>query len=295
MTDHEQWDIASGVGVTALGVALCRAIETRRGGLAEDPYAEKFLAASALPPSMARTLPEVDAPTAELGPLWRSMPTYLGVRTRFFDEYLTQAGRLGVRQVVLIAAGLDTRAFRLDWAPGTSVFELDQARVLRFKDEVLREEGARPRCDRRVVAADLRDDWPQALCVAGFDPSRPTAWLVEGLLSFLPAHAEQALFRRLRELSVPGSWLALDSIAGDERDHVVDSPFAVAAAGTPFAVGSSTVWQTELRPDPIDVLRAAGWTVTVEPVADAARRYGRTVEGVMSVPATVTMLLTARR
>ena len=295
MTEHETWDIATGVGITALGVACCRALETRRpDSLARDPFAENFLAAARLSEADASLLPDLDAAPADLGPLWTSMPTYLGVRTRFFDEYFAKVCASGVRQVVLIAAGLDTRAFRLDWPAGTELFELDQRMVLTFKDDVLADQAARARCGRHTVFADLRDDWPAALREAGFDPSRPTAWLVEGLLSFLPAEAERNLFAQLERLSVPGSWLAIDSIAGDERDHVVDSAFAEAARNTPFEVGS-TVWQTESRPEPIEVLRSGGWTVTVERVAEAAQRFGRVVDGVMSIPAQVTMLLTASR
>jgi methyltransferase (TIGR00027 family) len=287
---HQQWDIVTGVGVTALGVALCRAIETRRpDGLASDPFAERFLAASRLP---EETLPRPETPTAELGPLWSSMPTYIGVRTRFFDGWFAAAGTAGIRQVVLVAAGLDTRAFRLDWPAGTELYEVDQPLVLRFKDDVLA--GERPRCVRHTVQADLRGDWPAALLAAGFDPARPTAWLAEGLLSFLPAETERLLFAHIGKLSAPASRLAVEAAPGNERDRVLQSRFATATARTPFA-DVATLWQTELRPEPDDVLRADGWTVTTEWIAEAARRYGRPVHGAMSGAADKTMLLTATR
>jgi methyltransferase (TIGR00027 family) len=97
---------------------------------------------------------------------WEFMSTYLGVRSRFFDEFLGSAAAAGLDQVVLLAAGLDTRAFRLGWQPGTTVYELDAPKVLQFKDRVLTEQRAQPRCQRRTVAVDLREDWPAAVSTA---------------------------------------------------------------------------------------------------------------------------------
>lgn len=290
----EQWDIVSGVGVTALAVALARAMESRRpDALVRDPFAEAFVAACPLPPPYDNW-PAPDAPvTEDLNPLWISMPTYLGIRSRFFDEYFASAADAGVRQVVLLAAGLDSRAFRLDWPAGTELFEIDQALVLRFKDEVLAERQARPRCGRRIVAADLRGDWESELRAAGFDPGRPTAWLAEGLLSFLPPRAEHDLLATVTKLSAPGSRLAVEASPGGTRDRVLGSDFA--AAEDLLGVHVPEVWQTELRPEPDEVLRAAGWKVVVERVAEAGQRYGRPVSGVMTRPALATMLLTAFR
>ena len=95
-----------------------------------------------------------------------------------------------MRQIVIPAAGLDSRAYRLAWPDGTVVFELDQPQVLEFKHEVLAGSGDAPTAERREIAVDLRDDWPQALRRSGFDPSRPSAWIVEGLLVYLPAAAQ---------------------------------------------------------------------------------------------------------
>lgn len=291
---HEQWDIVSGVGVTALAVALARAMESRRAdALVRDPFAESFVAACALP-APYDGWPAPDAPvTDDLNPVWTSMPTYLGVRSRFFDEYLAAAGAAGVHQVVLLAAGLDSRAFRLDWPAGTELFEIDQALVLRFKDQVLGTRQARPRCDRRTVAADLRDDWGAALRAAGFDPARPTAWLAEGLLAFLPPPTERDLFATITKLSAPGSQLAVEAPPGHTRNRILGSDYA--HAEELLGVRVPEVYQTELRPEPDEVLRADGWTVAIEQVAEAGRRYGRPVSGVMTRPAVGTMLLTAYR
>lgn len=191
MDQSAQWDILSGVGITALLVAACRAIETHRpDSLVNDPYAEVFVAAADSPvplPTRSRGDEDFAIP-------WASMATYMGVRSRFFDEFFAAACATGVEQVVLLAAGLDARAFRLDWRPATTVYELDAPKVLQFKDGILAQQAARPRSHRRTVPADLREDWPTALRQAGFDRGRPTAWLAEGLLPFLPDDAKDSLF-----------------------------------------------------------------------------------------------------
>jgi methyltransferase (TIGR00027 family) len=292
-TAHKPWDIVSGVGVTALAVALARALESRRAdALVWDPFAEIFVAACELPPPYDGWPAPDAAMTADLNPLWASMPTYLGIRSRFFDEYFAAATASGIRQVVILAAGLDSRAFRLDWPAGTRLFEIDQALVLSFKNEVL---GTRTsaRCARQNIAADLRDDWAAALRAGGFDTARPTAWLAEGLLPFLPPQTERDMFATVTALSAPGSRLAVEAPPGDKRDRILGSDFA--AAEELLGVRVPEVWQTELRPEPDEVLRAAGWRVTTELVAEAGRRYGREVTGVMTRPALGTMLLTALR
>ena len=146
---------------------------------------------------------------------------YQGVRSRFFDEALLGAG---TRQVVLLAAGLDARALRLGWPSGTTVFEVDQPRVLGFKDEVIDSVGGTPTARRVTVPVDLRHDWPAALTAAGFDPRLPTAWLAEGLLPYLPADAERLLFERVHALSAPGSRIAVEHIGGI-GDRIAADPY----------------------------------------------------------------------
>ena len=111
---------------------------------------------------------------------------------------------------MLLAAGLDSRGYRLPWPDGTVVFELDQPRVLEFKRQALAARGASPTADRREVPVDLRDDWPQALRDSGFDPSKPSAWIAEGLLIYLPATAQHQLFAGIESLAAPGSHLAVE-------------------------------------------------------------------------------------
>jgi methyltransferase (TIGR00027 family) len=293
MSENEQWDIVSGLGLTALAVALARALETHRpDGLISDPFAAAFVAAAELPAEYAHW-PRPGSPAAEPDSLWNSLPPYLGVRTRVFDDYLAAACAAGIRQVVLVAAGLDSRTFRLDWPAGTEVFEVDQPLVVKFKDEVLDGLGARPRCVRHTVAVDLREDWPAALRTAGFDHAEPTAWLAEGLLAFLPPAVEADLFARIGQLSAPGSRLGLEAAPGNDRHGVLKSRFASAEEriGIPLA----RLWRFESRPEPIDVLAADGWSVAIERVIEASLRYGHPVPGVMNEAAQYTKLVIASR
>ncbi len=180
-TDGDTWDIVTGVGLTALGVATFRALESAAPSpLIQDAYAELFVRAAGEPKFMDIL---ADPPTLAGAPL---VPGFMGIRTKFFDEFFLSAGANGITQAVILAAGLDTRAYRLDWPPGTIVYEIDQPDVLEFKNRVLAEHSATPRTEHRTVAVDLRSDWPAALAAAGADPAAPTAWSAEGLLPYLP-------------------------------------------------------------------------------------------------------------
>jgi methyltransferase (TIGR00027 family) len=273
----QSWDVSSGVGLTALAAAAGRAVETSRvDGLLDDPFAAAFVAAapSPVPLPVRWPAPGETVPDQELLLLYGA--GYVGLRTRFFDDELHRVCSAGVRQVVLLAAGLDARAFRLDWLPGVRVFELDQPAVLSFKDSVLAGLGGTAYCERTAVGVDLRADWAGALIAAGFDPTAPTAWLAEGLLQYLPAAAEQALFERIQELSAPGSQLLLersanlaglvDSEAGAQRLREVSERTGIAM---------DQIVNAETRPDPVSWLAGRGWTVTEEAVGTVADRYHR--------------------
>src|SRR5208283_3517018 len=202
-TDNDSWDITQSVGATALGVAAARAAETEsENPLISDPFARVFLqaagegmwnwfAAANLPAQITEAEPD-------LKPRMQGMVDYMAARTAFFDKFFLDATRAGVRQVVILAAGLDSRAWRLPWPDGTTVYELDQPQVLEFKSSTLRENGAQPTCDLVSVPVDLRHDWPAALQQAGFDASAPSVWSAEGLLPFLPAVAQDLLFERVQ-------------------------------------------------------------------------------------------------
>jgi methyltransferase (TIGR00027 family) len=186
------------------------------------------------------------------------------VQTRFFDDFFTEAGDAGIRQAVIVAAGLDSRAYRLEWPSGTTVFEIDLPKVLEFKEQVLSEHGRRPKADRRSVAADLRTDWPAALLAAGFDSHSASAWSVEGLLPYLTSAAHEALFAGIGELSAPGSRLAIGAL-GSRLDHVQLAALEEEHPGVNLAGDidfSSLTYENPM--DPAAWLAANGWAV--EPV-----------------------------
>ena len=209
-SDDDSWDITTGVGSTALFVAAARALEARRPDpLALDPFAEVFCQAAGGMWSGLLDGSVSDHPlrSDEFG---NHFVTFQGARTRYFDTYFHAAAAAGVRQIVLLAAGLDSRAYRIGWPAGTTVFELDQPRVLEFKRQTLDREGFTPTAQRREVAVDLRDDWASALCDKGFRPDEPSAWIAEGLLVYLPAAAQDQLFSGIDALACSGSQLAVE-------------------------------------------------------------------------------------
>jgi methyltransferase (TIGR00027 family) len=216
-TAGDSWDITDSVGATALGVAASRAAETAQDHpLIRDDFAGLLVSAAgeAWARLAGRSLDWLG--DDEYG---RRMHTvardYQAVRTHFFDEYFTEAADAGVRQVVILAAGLDSRAYRLDWPSGTTVFEIDQPKVLEYKSATLDAHGAVPKANRHAVAVDLPDDWPSVLTAAGFDRREPTGWLAEGLLPYLPAEAQDRLFEMLTLLSAPGSRVAVEAFSLD--------------------------------------------------------------------------------
>ena len=275
MTEHDEWDITTSVGITALAVAAARAIDGQRADtLVEDPYAESFVRAAVPPVPMPTAPPGEDTSGADSAELtWARIAEYVGVRSRFFDDYFAEASRAGVDQVVLLAAGLDTRTFRLSWPAGTDVYEVDQPKVLAFKDEVLTTQGARSGANRHVITVDLREDWPRALWAAGFDPSRPTAWLAEGLLPYLPAAAERDLFIRLQELSPVGSRIALEHIGEDVRSFI-DHPL-FRESSERFGIDIAQLLYDGTGEAPEHWLTGHGWRAESSQAAELAERYGR--------------------
>lgn len=206
--DGDTWDLASSVGATATAAAAARAIATRADrSLIDDPFAEPLVRAVGI--DLLTRLATGELPPGDLvGPMAIDGAK---VRTRFYDEFFLAATDAGITQVVILASGLDSRAYRLDWPAGTVVYEVDQPAVVEFKTRTLAELGAVPTADRRVAAVDLREDWPAVLRTAGFDPARPTAWSAEGLLGYLPPEAQDRLLETITELSAPGSRVATES------------------------------------------------------------------------------------
>ncbi|OMC15935.1 SAM-dependent methyltransferase [Mycobacterium colombiense] len=211
-TEGDTWDLANSVGATATMVAAARAAATRRPQpVITDEFAEPLVRAVGLDVFIKLATGELDSDDLENGVKFSRMVDTFAARARFYDDYFAAAGQAGLRQVVIVASGLDSRAYRLHWPAGTTVYEIDQPEVIAFKSATLAEIGAAPTAELRTVGIDLREDWPAALQAAGFDPAQATAWLAEGvLIGFLPPEAEVRLLDAIIPLSSEGSRFAAD-------------------------------------------------------------------------------------
>ena len=190
------------------------------------------------------------------------------IRTKFLDDLLQQASAAGVRQVVLLGAGMDSRAFRINWPEGTRLFEVDTATPLDFKASVLRQEQASPRCERITVAVDLREGWPAALVAAGHDPSKPTVWIAEGLLIYLPDDAVELLLARISAQSAAGSRMGL----------TLGSRGVIERFGADAVPGSAaSMWVSEMPDDPVGWLAGHGWDAESHTLRECAAAYGRPI------------------
>lgn len=288
-TDHDSWDITQSVGATALGVAAARAAETARSRpLFSDPFARVFLDAagpgiwslfdsSALPTDLVDVDPELPA-------RMQSLTDLFACRTAFIDEFFGAAADAALRQVVILAAGLDARAWRLSWPRGTRVYELDLPKVLEFKSATLRAHGAKPTAERIEVPIDLRGDWPAALQDAGFDTRTPTAWSAEGLLRYLQAQAQDLLLERIQALSCVGSRLAVNAPTNEvldpenlarEFEQAKRLQAAAARLSNTDAPDLHDLWYAEERSDVGQWLRAHGWRVSVTNSDEAIAHCGR--------------------
>ncbi|KAA1245382.1 class I SAM-dependent methyltransferase, partial [Mycobacterium simiae] len=277
-SDDDSWDLASSVGVTATMVAAARAMATKDSRrLISDPFAEPLVRAVGVDFFIKMMdgeldfagIPDMSSARAQ------ALVDGMAVRTKYFDDYFSNATTGGVRQAVILASGLDARAYRLPWPAETVVYELDQPEVIEFKTTTLAQLGAEPTASRRAIPIDLRGDWPAALTAAGLDPTAPTAWLAEGLLIYLPPQAQDLLFDNITALSVPGSTVATEFVpgiidfdadrirdrAGIFRDHGLDIDMA------------SLVYSGQ-RNHVVDYLRAKGWDVAGVPRTELFTRAG---------------------
>ena len=258
-SEGDDWDIVSGVGYTALLVASWRALHAASPQpLVRDDYAKLFIVA-AQDPYLAGVLAKPGTTEDET-----AFPRLYGVQTRFFDDFFASAGDAGIRQAVIVAAGLDSRAYRLEWPDGTTVFEVDLPRVLEFKARVLGEHGAKPKSRRIAVAADLRTEWSRTLEAAGFDTEGPSAWSVEGVLPYLTDEAQDALFTRISGLSAPGSRVAVGAL-GSRLDRAQLEALESTHPGVNMSGDvdfSALTYET--KADPAEWLAGHGWAV--EPV-----------------------------
>ncbi len=262
----ESGDSAGGVGATALGAAEMRAEEAvRPDRLFDDPYAAAFVAAA--PPLFPEMASISDDPA--IAALKAAFSAGIVIRTRFYDDYLSTACSAGCRQVVILAAGLDTRAFRLHWPTDVRLFEVDLPVVLEFKEAVLAQQRAEPRCVRITVGADLREDWPVPLIDAGFASNARTAWLAEGLLPYLSTDDAARLLSLIGELSPEGSQLSF------EYDEFADDATLTQALAKPAMQEVTSMWKGGLKENPADWLRRHQWKVSTRNRSTLAKEYRR--------------------
>lgn len=274
-TADDSWDLASSVGATATAVAATRATASQGpDALLDDPWAEPLVRAVGMEMFVkvvdGESLADDDDPLLNR----RAMNEQMAVRTRFFDDFFLDAARGGVRQAVILASGLDTRAYRLPWPAGTVVFEIDQPEVVEFKTRTLADLGAEPTAQRRTVAVDLRNDWARALKETGFDPAAPTAWSAEGLLVYLPPEAQDRLFDDITALSAPGSRIAtehmdLNSIPDDWAEKLTERTKRLGSE-----IDLAELFFTGERNSAADYLANLGWHNTILPTAEAYAANG---------------------
>src|SRR6201991_712803 len=263
--DGDSWDLASSVGATATAVAARRAMASKGPNpLIDDPFAEPLVNAVGVEAFIKMMNGDIELTDDDPAFTSQRLAEGMAVRTRFFDNFFTDAAKAGVRQAVILAAGLDTRAYRLPWPSGTVVYEIDQPRVIEFKTRTLADLGAAPSADRRAVAVDLRDDWPQALQDNGFDSQRPTAWIAEGLLGYLPPEAQDRLFDNITTLSFCGSRLGTGYVP-DIRDRIAKRGGEISERWRRLGLDlnwADLVYDGE-RNDAVQYLTDRGWQATV--------------------------------
>ena len=277
-SDTDSWDLASSVGATATMVAAARALATEdTDPIINDPFAAPLVRAVGIDFFTRVVDGDVELNgagvdgTAELQTETDSM----AVRTRFFDEFFTDAAAAGIEQSVILAAGLDSRAYRLNWPAGSIVYEIDQPQVVAFKTETMGNLGAEPTAQRRTVSIDLRDDWPTALRDSGFDDTKPSAWSAEGLLMYLPPEAQDRLFDHITALSAPGSRIATeyhpDNGSMAERGKAMSDRWANVGCD----VDLSGLFFEGDRNNVADYLTERGWDVLARNRRDLFGEYGR--------------------
>jgi methyltransferase (TIGR00027 family) len=304
-TDDDTWDITESVGATALAVAAARAAETESARpLFSDPFARVFLDAAGEGTWSVFDRWAVADVDSELAARMQALQDFFAARTAFIDDFFAAAGEAGIRQVVILAAGLDARAWRLAWPDGTRVYELDQPKVLDFKSSTLRAHGAEATAQRIEVPVDLRQDWPTALRQAGFDPQAPTAWSVEGLLRYLPSQAQDLLFERIHEMSARGSRIVANGPTDEAR-----SPERSAreremgerlrmALGVQAAIHSPEVDElsyAEERTDTTRWLAEHGWEASAATVPEVVAQYRQYSDGTAESNSVPSFFISARR
>jgi methyltransferase (TIGR00027 family) len=275
-TDDDSWDLASSVGATATMIATQRAMASQQPErLIDDPFAEPLVRAVGI--DFFTRLLDGEIPLDEMEPEFnlRRAAQGIAVRTRHFDKLFTDAAAAGLRQAVVLASGLDARAYRLPWPNGTVVYEVDQPEVIGFKTATLARLGVEPTATHKPVGIDLRDDWPKALLDNGFDRARPTAWIAEGLLIYLPPQAQDQLFDNITGLSAPGSRLATEHVPDlDVFVNERSKRLSERLKNYGFDVEMSDLIYPGERSHVIEYLTSLGWQVSFQTTEEAYAANG---------------------
>ena len=262
-TQWDSWDLASSVGATATFVAARRALASRGPeALIDDRFAEPLV--RAVGHDFFTRLLDGEIAWDDTSFSEQQVREQIAVRTRFFDDFFLDATAAGLRQAVILAAGLDARAYRLPWPAGTLVFEIDQPKVIEFKTTTLAGLGAAPATEWRAVGIDLRDDWPTALRASSFDIDQPTAWIAEGLVMYLPPEAQNRLLDSITVLSASGSRIATEQLP-DMSAFTDDRSRAWRQRWRQYGLdidGAELVWDGE-RSDVGEYLGSNGWQVSI--------------------------------
>jgi methyltransferase (TIGR00027 family) len=262
-TQWDSWDLASSVGATATFVAARRALASRGPeALIDDRFAEPLV--RAVGHDFFTRLLDGEIAWDDTSFSEQQVREQIAVRTRFFDDFFLDATAAGLRQAVILAAGLDARAYRLPWPAGTVVFEIDQPKVIEFKTTTLAGLGAAPATEWRAVGIDLRDDWPTALRASSFDIDQPTAWIAEGLVMYLPPEAQNRLLDSITVLSASGSRIATEQLP-DMSAFTDDRSRAWRQRWRQYGLdidGAELVWDGE-RSDVGEYLGSNGWQVSI--------------------------------
>ncbi|CAN5185869.1 class I SAM-dependent methyltransferase [soil metagenome] len=287
-SNDDSWDIATSVGSTAVLVAAARAAETDRPDrLINDPHARLLVSGAGtgiwdamFDPAVSGRLSEIDP---EVAAIYAHMGNYQAVRTHFFDAFFDAAVAAGVRQVVILASGLDSRAYRIEWPTGTDIFEIDQPKVLEYKAQKLAEHGVQPSATLHHVPVDLRFDWPAALESAGLDTTKPTAWLAEGLLMYLPSDAQDRLFENITALSASGSRIAAETAGKHADDRRAEMRKRFERISKELGIDKVLDIQNLTYNDPertnlAEWLNESGWQAAELKAQEEMRRLGRWIE-----------------
>jgi methyltransferase (TIGR00027 family) len=243
------------LGTTARWTAAIRAKETeRQDALIKDPWAAALAGKEGMAWIEERTEESV-------------LPILL--RTRYFDDFLQRiAAENDLRQIVLMAAGMDTRAYRLSWPENTRLYELDQPAVLQTKGEILRAVDAVPSCERVSIEVDLSGPWEEKLIQVGFVPEELSGWLLEGFLFYLPTSALSPIFDTINHLTSIGSWMGFDIVNSITLTHPLTRHWVEMQAK------SGAPWLGTMD-DPIGYLAGLGWSASLTQAGQEDAHHGR--------------------